>query len=73
MNGIELMFEIGNFLSQEKLKQQLIPTMLQFPMQSNRWPISGEMIGYICARSLPHFGPKISEQTEPDQFSTRIS
>ncbi|GBC15681.2 hypothetical protein GLOIN_2v1767205 [Rhizophagus irregularis DAOM 181602=DAOM 197198] len=22
-----------------------------------KWPISGEMIGYICARSLPHFGP----------------
>lgn len=21
-----------------------------------KWPISGEMIGYICARSLPHFG-----------------
>ena len=22
-----------------------------------KWPISGEMTGYICARSLPHFGP----------------
>jgi hypothetical protein len=22
-----------------------------------QWPISGEMAGYICARSLPHFGP----------------
>lgn len=22
-----------------------------------KWPISGEMIGYVCARSLPHFGP----------------
>ncbi|PKC63726.1 hypothetical protein RhiirA1_463389 [Rhizophagus irregularis] len=22
-----------------------------------KWPVSGEMIGYICARSLPHFGP----------------
>ncbi|CAB5207494.1 unnamed protein product [Rhizophagus irregularis] len=22
-----------------------------------KWPISGEMTGYVCARSLPHFGP----------------
>jgi hypothetical protein len=22
-----------------------------------KWPVSGEIIGYICARSLPHFGP----------------
>jgi len=22
-----------------------------------KWPVSGEMAGYICARSLPHFGP----------------
>ena len=21
-----------------------------------KWPVSGEMIGYICARSLSHFG-----------------
>ncbi|GBB95898.1 hypothetical protein RclHR1_02640012 [Rhizophagus clarus] len=22
-----------------------------------KWPISGKIMGYICARSLPHFGP----------------
>jgi hypothetical protein len=22
-----------------------------------KWPVSGEMIGYLCAQSLPHFGP----------------
>ena len=22
-----------------------------------KWPVSGELISYICARSLPHFGP----------------
>ena len=21
-----------------------------------KWPISGEIVGYVCARSLPHFG-----------------
>ncbi|EXX57760.1 hypothetical protein RirG_204090 [Rhizophagus irregularis DAOM 197198w] len=44
-----------------KKEQNSKPNVKTIKVISNlfywKWPISGEMTGYVCAQSLPHFGP----------------